>query len=97
MNGIRSKRTGRGKARTGISFERFSTSSRADFRFAPINFLLLVGFYVAGLTVHLNVYEFSADAVYLALGAALILSFLLRFTQVWEAVIVLGTATCLVM
>ncbi len=95
MNGMKSKRTGRGKARTGISFERFSTSSRADFRFAPINFLLLVGFYAAGLTVHINVYEFSADAVYLTLGAALILSFLLRFTQVWEAVVVLGTATCL--
>ncbi len=95
MNGIESKRTERGKSRTGISFERFSTSSRADFRFAPLNFLLLVGFYVVGLTVHINVYEFSADAVYLTLGAALVLSFLLRFTQVWEAVVVLGTATCL--
>lgn len=97
MNGIQSKRTGHGKSRAGISFERFSSSSRADFRFAPVNFLLLVGFYVAGLTVHINVYDFSPDAVYLSLGAALILSFLLRFTQVWEAVIVLGTATCLSM
>ena len=67
MNGITSKK-GRGKGRTGISFERFSTSSRADFRFAPLNALILVAIYVAGLTVHMNVYEFSSDAVFLALG-----------------------------
>ena len=28
MNGIQSKRTGRGKSRAGISFERFSSSSQ---------------------------------------------------------------------
>ena len=96
MNGITSKKE-RGKSRTGISFERFSSSSRADFRFAPINALLLVAIYVAGLTLHINLYEFSSDAVFLALGAALGLTFLLRFTQVWEAVVILGTATCLAM
>ena len=36
-----SHQTGAGKSRTGISFERFSASSRADFRFAPLNVLLL--------------------------------------------------------
>ena len=35
MNGITSKKR-RGKSRAGISFERFSSSSRADFRFAPL-------------------------------------------------------------
>ena len=94
MNGITSKK-GRGKARRGISFERFSTSSRADFRFAPLNALILVAIYVAGLTVHMNIYEFSSDAVFLALGSALGLTLLLRFTQVWEAVVILGTAACL--
>ena len=48
MNGITSKKE-RGKSRTGISFERFSASSRTDFRFAPVNVLLLVAFYVARL------------------------------------------------
>ncbi len=95
MINVTSKRAGYGKSRTGFSFERFSTSSRADFRFAPLNALLLVAIFVAGLTVHLNLYEFSADAVYLSLGAALGLTILVRLTQVWEAVVILGTGTCL--
>jgi regulator of protease activity HflC (stomatin/prohibitin superfamily) len=78
-----------------ISFERFATSGRADFRFAPLNVLLLVAIVVAGLTVHLNVHEFTVDAVTLSLGTALGLSMLLRWTQVWEAVVILGTAACL--
>jgi regulator of protease activity HflC (stomatin/prohibitin superfamily) len=35
------------------------------------------------------------EAVYLSLGAALALTVLVRLTQVWEAVVILGTATCL--
>jgi regulator of protease activity HflC (stomatin/prohibitin superfamily) len=95
MINLTSKRAARGKSQTGISLERFSTSSRADFRFAPLNALLLVAIFVAGLTVHLNLYEFSMEAVYLSLGAALVLTVLVRLTQVWEAVVMLGTATCL--
>jgi len=95
MSNIRPKRTGRGKSRTGISFERFSASSRADFRFAPLNVLLLVVIYVVGLTVHVNAYGFSMDAVYLSLGSALALAVLVRLTQVWEAVVILGTAASL--
>lgn len=78
-----------------ISFERFATSSRADFRFAPLNVLILVMISVAGLTVHLNVHEFTMEAVALSLGSALSLAVLLRWAQVWEAVVILGTATCL--
>jgi regulator of protease activity HflC (stomatin/prohibitin superfamily) len=89
------KRAGRGRSRAGISFERFSASSRADFRFAPLNVLILVAVYVAGLTVHLSVYGFSTEAVYLSLGSALGLAILLRLAQVWEAVVILGTATSL--
>ncbi len=95
MINITSKRAGRGESHTGISLERFSASSRADFRFAPLNTLLLVAIFVAGLTIHLNLYEFSADAVYLSLGTALGLTILVRLTQVWEAVVILGTAACL--
>ena len=87
------KPTGLGSRRPGLSFERFALSSRADFRFAPLNALLLVVFYVIGLVIHLNVYEFSMNAVYLSLGSALSLTILIRMTQVWEGVVILGTGT----
>jgi regulator of protease activity HflC (stomatin/prohibitin superfamily) len=74
-----------------FSFERFSASSRADFRFAPLNVLLLVAIVVAGLAVHLTVHAFSIDAVALSLGTALGLAIVLRWTQVWEAVVIFGT------
>ena len=91
----RPKRTSGLPRSPGISFERFATGLRADFRFAPVNVLLLVVIYVAGLIVHLNVYEFSVIAVELALGSALVLAILLRLTQVWEATVILGTADAL--
>ncbi|UCC73881.1 MAG: slipin family protein [Gemmatimonadota bacterium] len=78
--------------RPGLSLERFATTLRADFRFAPLNVLLLVAIYVAGLIVHLSLYPFSVVAVELALGSAVVLAILLRLTQVWEAVVILGTA-----
>jgi regulator of protease activity HflC (stomatin/prohibitin superfamily) len=55
----------------------------------------LVAIVVAGLTIHLNVHEFTVEAVALSVGSALGLAIFLRWTQVWEAVIILGTATCL--
>ncbi len=78
-----------------VSFERFATSARADFRFAPLNVLLLVGLFVVGLVVHLSIHPFSLQAVVLSLGSALALSILLRLTQVWEAVVILATANSL--
>jgi hypothetical protein len=87
--------TGSRGALPGLSLERFATGLRADFRFAPVNALLLVGIFVAGLIVHLSLYPFSVIAVELALGSALALAILLRITQVWEAVVVLGTADAL--
>lgn len=79
-----------------ISLERFATSSRADFRFAPLNAFMLVVIFVIGLAIHLNLHPFSMQAVALSLGSALVLAVLMRLTQVWEAVVVLGTAACLV-
>ena len=75
--------------------EKFATSASADFRFAPLNALLLVGVFVLGLVVHQSFYTFDAMAVALALGSALALAVLLRVAQVWGAVVVLGTADCL--
>ena len=79
-----------------ISLEKFATTSRADFRFAPLNVLLLVAIFVIGLVVHLARYSYSIEAVLLTLGSALTLAVLLRLTQVWEAVVVLGTAVGLI-
>ncbi len=84
-----------GKKVAALSLEKFATTLRADFRFAPLNVLLLVAIFVIGLVVHLAVYAFTVEAVLLCLGSALVLACLLRLTQVWEAVLVLGTADCL--
>jgi len=87
--------TAAGGKRHHISLEGFATTMRADFRFAPLNGLLLVVIFVAGLVAHLNVHPFSVLAVALALGSALGLVAVLRVFQVWEAVVVFGTADCL--
>ncbi|MGD8699482.1 MAG: slipin family protein [Gemmatimonadales bacterium] len=94
MTGLVRRTESRGRL-PGLSLERFATSLRADFRFAPINALLLVAIYVAGLIVHLALHPFSVIAVELALGSALLLAILIRLTQVWEAVVILGTADAL--
>lgn len=78
-----------------ISLERFATSLRADFRFAPLNALLLVAFHVAGLVVHLQRHEFSVMAVAVCLGSALTLAIWFRILQIWEAVVILTTADAL--
>lgn len=80
----------------GWSIEKFATTARADFRFAPLNALLLVAFFVAGLILHLALYPFNVDAIILALASAMILAGFLRLAQVWEAVVILGTANCLI-
>ena len=93
---IKTSRTpGTGRPQVSISFEKFAASSRADFRFSPLNVLILVLITVAGLVVHLRVHDFTMDAVALSLGSALALGLLLRLTQVWEAVVILGTGVCL--
>jgi len=79
-----------------FSLEKFATSLRADFRFAPLNALILVVIFVIGLVVHLALHSFSVEAVALSLGSALVLAVLIRVSQVWEAVVVMGTADCLI-
>lgn len=85
-----------GKGLMALSLEKFATTSRADFRFAPLNVLLLVAIFVIGLVVHIARYSYSIEAVLLTVGSALALAVLLRLTQVWEAVVVLGTAVGLI-
>jgi hypothetical protein len=75
-----------------LSLEKFAASARADFRFAPLNVLVLVAIFVIGLVVHLVLNSFSLNTVLLFLGSALALASFIRLAQVWEAVIILGTA-----
>jgi regulator of protease activity HflC (stomatin/prohibitin superfamily) len=86
------KSTAFAKSALEFSLERFATTTRADFRFAPLNALLLVGIFVIGLIVHLILHPFSVEAVVLFLGSALALACLVRLSQIWEAVVILGTA-----
>ena len=58
-----SAKTAKGRSVPGISLERFAATMRADFRFAPLNVLMLVVFYAVGLGVHLPANGFSDDAV----------------------------------
>jgi regulator of protease activity HflC (stomatin/prohibitin superfamily) len=90
------KTPGLGKILQDMSLEKFATTLRADFRFAPLNVLLLVGVFVLGLAVHLNRHAFDLEIVLVFMVSALCLSWMLRFTQVWEAVVILGTADGLV-
>jgi hypothetical protein len=84
------------KTTFGERLDKSATTLRADFRFAPLNILALVAIFVIGLVVHLSRYSFSPTAVLLFIGSALSLAVIFRLTQVWESVLIFGTADCLV-
>ncbi|MHC4401835.1 MAG: slipin family protein [Planctomycetota bacterium] len=84
------------KAAVALSLEKFATGLRADFRFAPLNVLVLVTILVAGMVVHSVVYSFEVEVVVLCLASAAALAVLVRLAQVWEAVVVLATADALI-
>jgi regulator of protease activity HflC (stomatin/prohibitin superfamily) len=77
------------------SLEHFATSFRADFRFGPLNILVLVLVCLGGLFIHLSVYAFKLEAVITIVGAAVLLSALFRVTQIWESVLILTTLAAL--
>ena len=79
-----------------LSLEKFAAGARADFRFAPLNVLVLVAIFVIGLVVHLMLSLFSISAVLVFLGSALVLASCFRLTQVWEAVVIMATGGGLV-
>ena len=45
------------------ALERFATSFRADFRFSPLNIMILITLCLLGLVIHLTVYPFSLETV----------------------------------
>ncbi len=75
--------------------ERFATSFRADFRFAPLNIMILVVLCFLGLVVHLAVVPFSLEAVISMIGVAIVLATVFRLFQVWESVVVATTGAAL--
>ncbi len=75
--------------------ERFATSFRADFRFAPLNIMILVVLCFLGLVIHLAVLPFSLKAVIAMIGVAIVLATVFRLFQVWESVVVATTGAAL--
>ncbi len=77
------------------ALERFATSFHADFRFGPLNIMILLVLCLLGLTIHLSVFPFRLQVVITMVGIALILSVLFRLSQIWEAVLVFTTMAAL--
>jgi regulator of protease activity HflC (stomatin/prohibitin superfamily) len=77
------------------SLERFSTTFAADYRFGPLNILLLLLVCLAGLALHLSLHSFQLAVVIDVLAVALSLAFLMRVTQVWESALLFTTVSAL--
>jgi regulator of protease activity HflC (stomatin/prohibitin superfamily) len=77
------------------ALERFSTTFAADYRFGPLNILVLLLLCLAGLAAHLVVHPFDLGTVIDVLAVALGLAFLLRVTQVWETALLFTTVAAL--
>jgi regulator of protease activity HflC (stomatin/prohibitin superfamily) len=77
------------------ALERFATSFHADFRFGPLNIMILMVLCLVGLMIHLSVFPFRLQVVITMMGIALGLSVLIRLSQIWEAVLVFTTMAAL--
>ncbi len=77
------------------ALEHFATSFQADFRFGPINIMILVVLCLLGLVIHLSVFPFRLSVVVTMVIMALVLSVFFRLSQIWEVVLVLTTMAAL--
>ena len=77
------------------ALERFAMSFRADFRFAPLNIMILIALSLLGLVIQLAVYPFNLEAVITMVGTAIGLAIAFRLLQVWESVVVFTTGAAL--
>ncbi|HOC41463.1 MAG TPA: slipin family protein [Thermoanaerobaculales bacterium] len=77
------------------ALDRLAASLRTDFRFGPLNIVILVLISLAGLFVHLSVAAFNIEIVITMLALAVVLSTLFRVSQVWESVLILTTLSAL--
>ena len=75
--------------------EKFAMSFRADFRFAPINIMMLVILSLLGLMIHLAVSPFNLEVVINMIATAVVLASIFRVFQVWESVLVFTTGAAL--
>jgi regulator of protease activity HflC (stomatin/prohibitin superfamily) len=88
-------------AKTNVSsfgtdaLDRFSTTFAADYRFGPLNILLLLVLCLAGLGLHLALHAFDLGIVIDMLAVALSLAFLMRMTQIWESALLFTTVFAL--
>ena len=71
------------------ALERFATSFRADYRFGPVNMMLLMLVCFGGLGAHLATNPFELKVVICLFGTALSLALFLRLAQIWEASLLL--------
>ncbi len=77
------------------ALEHFATSFQADFRFGPINIMILVVLCLLGLVIHLSVFPFRLPVVITMVIMALVLSVFFRISQIWEVVLILTTMAAL--
>ncbi|HPS79104.1 MAG TPA: slipin family protein [Thermoanaerobaculaceae bacterium] len=68
-----------------------------DYRFGPLNIMILLGVSLAGMAAHLSIYPFRLSVVVDVVATALVLGVLLRLTQVWGSAVVLTAVSALVL
>ena len=73
------------------ALEQFATSFHADFRFGPLNIMILLALCLLGMVVHSMVFAFDLEVMVTVIGVALGLAVLLRVCQIWESALVLVT------
>jgi regulator of protease activity HflC (stomatin/prohibitin superfamily) len=70
------------------ALEQFATSFQADFRFSPLNIMLLITLCLIGMGLHFLLFPFNLQVVITTMAVALGLSLFIRITQIWEVVLV---------
>jgi regulator of protease activity HflC (stomatin/prohibitin superfamily) len=76
--------------------ERFATRFRADFRFAPLNIMVVVILSMVGMATYFAARGFSLEVVTSMVLAAIGMALLFKCLQVWEAVLVVTTAAAFI-
>lgn len=62
----------------------FSSSFNADFRFLPLNMMVLIGMGVIGLVVHAAIRPLDLEVLLVMATITLSFAVVMRFTQIWE-------------
>lgn len=78
------------------ALERFATTFMADFRFGPINIVILVLISLIGLSIHLSLHDYNIEVVLIMIGLTLGMAVCFRLVQIWETVLVMTTLFALI-